>query len=421
MCGGLNSVQFADAKDWYVHATRGSGKEGSQASPAKDLGNISQLLAAGDRVLIAEGTYVGRAENGSDEIQVPVEILGGWSDDFSSRDAWGKHKTILTGSRNSQNFSRNARLSIKTDKYSSNLKPLAHKVLVDGIVFDQGPRNTYADETETKIKRKASPGAVASPDSSAVTVVTGQLGDIEFVNCVVINSASSQGAVSLQPGKAGKVVVRNNVAINNTGFGFQLSRSFNANQAKDQPVYLFQNNLVLFTEKYDAFAQTQGGSALKLDSGIQCTIENNILGMSDFYGIDNSANVQRIVLRDNIFLGNIVADYLEFSMRLAIHDIADSSRSVQQSSGNAIKALEFKVPSAWSSLYMARNVIDRNVEEAKISVPNSTANQIRSILGLNLRGENLSSDSDVWLPRMQLEAAMELVSSMRETAGPKMP
>ena len=40
-------------RDWYVSKTTGSGKLGTKAQPAKDLGNIIHLLKPNDKIHIA--------------------------------------------------------------------------------------------------------------------------------------------------------------------------------------------------------------------------------------------------------------------------------------------------------------------------------------------------------------------------------
>ncbi len=87
----------ASAEEYFVSIARGKGKDATKDKPAKDLGNLVAKLKDGDTVNIAEGVYTGRDESGSDSIGVAVKIVGGWADDFSSRDPWGAHRTIFTG------------------------------------------------------------------------------------------------------------------------------------------------------------------------------------------------------------------------------------------------------------------------------------------------------------------------------------
>ncbi len=416
---GTMTSTAAFARDWYV-SSKGTGKDGTKEKPSKDLGIISALLEPGDRVLIAAGSYTGRSESGADTVLVPVEILGGYSDDFSKRDPWGAHQTVFTGSRASVNFNTGTRLSISTAKYSSALKPIAHKIVVDGILFDMGPRNTYTSEAEVLIKRKGSGGTVPTPDSPALGITTGQKSEILVQNCIVTNAASSQGAFTLAPGKAAKVVVKNNASINNTGFGFHLGRSFAGETAADFPEYTFENNLAVLIEKYDAFSQTQGGSGVMLEAYTTVTMSGNVMAMNDFYGIDNARRAPKVVLKNNVFFGNLIADYLDFSTKLKAEVLADEAQTVGSAEGNSSKEAKLAVPEKWAQTWLARNVIDRNVAEAKVKVPNTGANQVRSILGLPVQGTTLKLDSDVWLPRMQLADAIAAATKYNG-AGPVKP
>ncbi len=416
----LLSSTGAFARDWYISAARGTGKEGTKEKPSKDLGIIATELQGGDRVLIAAGSYVGRGESGADLVQVAVEILGGYSDDFGARDPWGAHQTVFTGNRASSNFNSGTRLAITTVKFSTALKPVAHKVVVDGILFDMGPRNTYTSEAELLIKRKAAPGGAPTPDSPALAITTGPKSEIVVQNCLVTNAASSQGAFTLNPGRAAKVQVKNNASINNTGFGFHLGRSFAADNPVDFPVYTFENNLAVLIEKYDAFSQTQGGSGVMLEAYTAVTMTGNVIGMNDFYGIDNARTARKVVLKNNVFFGNLIADYLDFSTKLKAAALADEAQTVGSSEGNATKDVKLVVPEKWAQAWLARNVIDRNVAEAKVKVANTAANQVRSILGLPVQGGTLKLDSDVWLPRLQLADALAAATKYGE-AGPTKP
>ncbi len=408
------------ARDWYISAARGTGKDGTKEKPSKDLGIVSAMLEPGDRVLIAEGSYSGRAETGADVVAVPVEIIGGYSDDFGERDPWGSHQTVFTGNRASTNFNTGTRLSITTARHSTALKPLAHKVVVDGLLFDMGPRNTYASVSEVLIKRKAGPGTAPTPDSPALGITTGQKSEIVVQNCLVTNAASSQGAISLFPGKAARVAVRNNASINNTGYGFHLGRSFAGDNAADFPEYVFENNLAVLIEKYDAFSQTQGGSGVMLEAYTTVTMTGNVLGLNDFYGIDNARTARKLVLRNNVFFGNVLGDFLDFSTRLKVSALADEAQTVGTSEGNSSPDVKIALPEQWASTWLARNVIDRTVAEAKVKVPNSGANQVRSILGLPQQGSALKLDSDVWLPRLGLADAIAAAKKYGE-AGPTRP
>ena len=100
--------------------------------------------------------------------------------------------------------------------------------------------------------------------------------------------------------------------------------------------------------------------------------------------------------------------------------IADESQTVAASEGNQTKDVKLPVPEKWAQSWLGRNVIDRNVAEAKITVANTGANQVRSILGLPVQGSTLKLDSDVWLPRLKLADAI-VAATRYGDAGPTKP
>ncbi len=401
--------ETAIARDWYVSAETGKGKTGTKEKPAKDLGNIIAKLEDGDRVFIAEGTYLGRGKNGHDGITVPVEIYGGWDTSFEKRDPWGAHRTILSGDNHSANFDGGYRLSIDLSKWRKNAE---HRIVVDGIIVDNGDRNRYATEAQNKIIRSANPksGEMPTPESGGISVAPWKLGDATVRNCIVMNTSPTDGAFSIWGHQASEIVVENNLAINNTGNGFSLHTSWHPREGQDIPVFTFTNNTSLFNEKHDPMA-TYGGAALKLESDTQITATHCVFAFNDYYGVDNAKRAQGVILNTNALAGNLVADYLEFDTKMNLDVLEDEAENLDEAEENVAAEFQIPVPAEWTARYAARVVIDRNAAEADVEVIDNWENSVRSILGLNLQGTNLTVDSDVWLPRLALEDALAAGSS----------
>src|SRR5215204_2154550 len=75
------------ARDWFVRA--GSTGDGSKESPAGDPFEALAKCEANDLIHIAEGRYTGKLQSG--EWTIPfegVQLLGGYSNDWSRRDPW---------------------------------------------------------------------------------------------------------------------------------------------------------------------------------------------------------------------------------------------------------------------------------------------------------------------------------------------
>ena len=394
------------ARDWYVSAARGKGRTGTAEQPAGDLGNVISRLADGDRVFIAEGVYTGRGDNGRDFIDKPVEIYGGFADDFSKRDPWGAHRTVLTGVLKTENWEQGYRLAVDLSKRRDIRGP--HKVVIDGIIVDNGPRNRYAGE-DAKIIRTANPatGENPTPGYGGISVAVTKFGDIIIRNCVVLNTASlGGGAIEAWGSEKSNVLVTNNIACNNTGYGFYLRSAFHPNETERMPRHTFTHNTSVFNSKPDPGA-THGGSALRVDAPTRVAAEWNVLALSDYYGVNNSSQAKQFTLNNNLFVSNLRADYLEFDTQMNVDELEDEADKLDEAGGNiASDKLRPKVSREWAAKYLSRQVVDRAAKEAEVKAVQSGVNELRSILGFPLQGTSVGEYSDAWLPRIPLDDAL---------------
>lgn len=416
---------FAQTCTKYV-SEEGSGRVATLERPARDLGNIVTNLEPGDVVCITGGTFNGRADSGADLIEIPVEIYGGYAPDFGSRDPWGAHVTVFSGIHNADNFSTDPRLIIDTSGFATRLmaargEPTEHTIVVDGVVFDNGDRNFYAGDAEARIIRQGTPSDTPTPESGALIVRSGVDSTIVVRHVIALNTAPTQGAISLFPGAAADVTVEHSAAVNNTGAGFHLGTAIAADDPADYPRYTFANNVSVFNEKHSAFG-TFGGSGLIVESGTHVEVTGSIFAFNDNYGIDNAKRAADLVLLDNVFVANAMADYLEFDTKIDLDDLADWAEYVYDAFGNVRLELDYAVAPEWGAMYANRNVIDRNAAEAEVEVVESWANDVRSFFGWNLQGTDLMVDSDVWLPRLSVADAIAVAQRrFDDTYGPVSP
>ena len=413
---------YRDMCTKFVHGETGKGKVATLEKPAKDLGNIISRLEQGDVICIAEGIYTGRGDRGVDDIDLAVSVIGGFSPDFTSRDPWGVHKTIFTGVHNSKNFETQTRLSIDSKKTATRLmesrgEPTEHTIIVDGLIFDNGPRNYYKTEKEALIVRKGSPTHTPTPESGALTISTGVNSKILIKNNIATNFAPTEGVFSVFGGKGAKVEISNNVAVNNTGSGFRIGTSFTG---EDIPQYKVNNNISIFNQKHSAFG-TFGGSGIMLESSTAVEASHNVFAFNDNYGVDNTKRSKGLVLNENIISRNAKADMVEFDLEMDYDAIEDEADLVDEASDNSDTAPTFDLSEAWGRYYASRNVIDRNAAEAEVKVVKHWANDVRSLFGWNLTGTTIDADSPVWLPRMSLEDAMATAKYYDDMAGVKQP
>ena len=380
---------LGSAKDWYVSATTGSGRSGTIEKPAKDLGNLIPSLEDGDRVFIAEGTYLGRGENGHDLLNVAIEIYGGWSTDFQTRDPWGAHKTIFSGNNLTENWEFDYRLKFDLSKRRDYTY---HKIVVDGLIIDNGARNRYADENELLILRLANPstGQNATPGTGGLQLRLAHEGKMVVKNNIILNTAPSEGVFSLWGHQNSKALVENNLAINNTGNGFSLHTQWHPREVEGLAEFTFRNNASLFNHKYDAFA-SYGGAGIYMEADTAVSIENSLSAFNDFYGLDNGRQSKDFVFNNNVTFGNLVTDYLEFDTRMDLEEMIDESFLYIEAEDNTNEPVTIPVSESYASFYAQRNVIDRNAAEQDVAVLDTRVNAWRSMLGLNVQGSALEA------------------------------
>ncbi len=388
----------AQAEEYYV-APGGKGKDATRDKPAKDLGNLIAKLKEGDTVHLAAGAYLSRDESGSDSIGVAVKIIGGYCEGFEKRDPWGACRTILTGN-NELKGSTDYRLIIDARRCTG-------EVVVDGLIFDNGPRNRYKDESKTLILRKADMGKNenATPESGGLKLKGGPGCKLTVKNNVVMNTAPTGGAIAVQPGENGSALIDNNLVINNTGEGIYAMSMFHPRDGKGVPVFTITNNTVLFSWKHDAIA-TYGGNGLKMDNDITLTASNNVFGFGDYGGVDNIKVAKGITLKDNLFTGNRLYDYREFNTQINVSELEDEADQLKDSTGNLSATITVPVARRWAELWAGRKEVSRAAVDAKAKAANSGANALRGMLGLPLQAGAVAMDAEVWLHRLELDEAL---------------
>ncbi len=392
---------------WYISKNKGSGQLGTKERPAKDLGNIIHRLKPNDVIFIAGGTYLSKGARGSDEINVPVKIYGGFDETFTKRDPWGATKTIFTGV-NEYMKSTQPRLYIRTDQQRESNSQLSEgsEIVVDGIIFDNGPRNRYHTTKNYAIRRQASPksGQNPSPESGGVVITASKYMNVTVQNCVIMNTAPTQGALSVQVFKGGKGLIQNNLCVNNTGQGIHIKTGYMGSDKSLYPYFLVRNNTSLFNWKHDAIA-SYGGNALVVERNLIAVVENNVFGFGHMGGVYSKG--ADLLMNNNLFTGNSKYDYKEINSKMKVADILDESEFLNQySEGNESVLIKINVSERWANVYGNRQEIRREDVDAAASASNSGANQLRSMLGLNLQANGVAMDAEIFLPLITIEEAL---------------
>lgn len=405
------------ATDYYVSASNGKGKKATREAPARDLGNIINKLEPGDVIHVAEGAYPGRGKNGQYKIEIPVSIIGGYNNDFSARDPWGAHKTVFIGDNMSRNFVNGPRVLIELHlKYQQAAGPAPiNNVVLDGIIVDNGSRNQYLGDKGLKIKRSATPseGKYQTPGSPGIKITLGKYCNASVQNCAVMNCAveSTDGALSVSGGKNSKILIRNNLIINNTGNGiFPGSLWKPPTRTPDLnliPNFRIENNTVLFCWKPGPI-DDYSGCSLMVDDYTVVIAKHNVFAFNDIYGVDNIRKASRLDLIENIITANKKADYKDYNMEMLLDDIEDEANYLgEDSTDNVGEPIDVPVPAEWAALYMSRKEFSRAQVEASVVANNSSENALRSMLGLPLQAGPVADSSEIWLHRLDLEGGMK--------------
>jgi len=396
-----------NGRDWYISQNNGSGQLGTKLRPAKDLGNIIHHLKPGDIIHIAGGIYMSKGKRGADEINVPVKIYGGYNESFTKRDPWGVHKTVLTGTNEYMKLT-DPRLYIRTDqrREKNGQRSQGGEIIVDGIIIDNGPRNRYHQNKNLAIRRKASAksGKNPSPESGGIVIVGSKYTNITVQNCVIMNTAPTQGALSVQVFKGGQGLIQNNFCINNTGYGIYARTGYAGGDSNELPKFVIRHNTSLFNWKHDPIA-SYGGNALALDRNLKATLENNVFAFGHLGGVYNKGAA--IKLMNNLFTGNSKYDYKEINAMMKVEAIVDEATKVDPNSdGNESALIQISVAKRWAEIYGNRKEINRADIDAAVSSNNSGANQLRSMLGMSLRGNAVKMDAEIFLPLITIEEAL---------------
>lgn len=403
-----SSSTSSSGKDYYI-SSNGKGREATKTQPAKELGVVIPQLQAGDRVHIAAGTYLGMTERGSDVIDVPVSIIGGYSPDFDTRDPWGKYRTVLSGTNEYMKESTE-RIGILSDKKARDWNG---EIVIDGLIVDNAPRNRYVEKKGLYIRRKADEATNENPtpNTPGIKIRVGANTRVIVRNCLIVNTAPTQGALDVQIGKNGTALIENNAIINNTGEGIMCKSLHQGSEGI--PQYTIRHNTILFCWKHDEIASF-GGNCLMMDGNTVVVAEDNVFGFGDFGGVNNVKQCKSLSLRNNLFVGHKKYDYKEYNTMMKLDDMADYGQYLKNSDGNITAPIQIPVDKKWAELYTTRKDVNRGELEANVKVSNGKWNQVRGMLGLPLQGSSVGSQAEVWLHRMSLEDALRAAQSYQK-------
>jgi hypothetical protein len=399
---------------YYVSKASGKNSNpGTKEQPFKNIDKALKIAGDGDTVNIAGGVYSGAFDIGYIDCKKAVKLIGSFAPDFSARDI-KQYPTVFQPDNKSGGRSRKPLL-----RFSGNVDGL----VVDGFVFDMGNRNAYHD-------KKGRPGGLETgmlllPPQK----MSGQKATVTEA-CLSIPSAA----------RGGDIVIRNNVFINSAKFGIQAGLRKGSLKITDN---VFIANRMAAIEVYGTCRSTGGpktlaqcgeveiayntilfswsrtkemldmGYGIRIMTKLKYDIHHNIIAGNVLAGVDHSRfnKDEWISMNHNVFFANKMAD-LEYSpasntkLNLRVEQFGDLEFGACGGNSSQIpKTLAF------DKAYLAGFLAARYSEQSDYN-PDSPANQLREIVGLNKQGK-LTSKVTMYGNRYPWKKALELFGSVK--------
>ncbi|MBN2345738.1 MAG: DUF1565 domain-containing protein [Candidatus Aminicenantes bacterium] len=428
--GVMLTVLFAGVAafgaEYFVSAERGDNQNaGTQAAPFKNIEAALKAAKAGDTIRVARGNYFGLRGKGYLEIGEPVELLGGYAPDFSSRDIV-RFPTLIQPGRKSAESGRKPLVSILN-------VPVGATFVMDGFVLDRGEQNAYSPKEGfiaglggrilRSTERPADgPSTVEEPLICFTNKVRARIeGDIVIRNCFLLN-----GHFAIQGGfKHGTVRILDNVfAANKMAavevFGTGGKKGPKGPQAKDGHVEIARNAVLFTWSRLKDFADM--GCAVRVMTMVSYDIHDNLIVGSVLAGIDHTRGNPNdwVKIDGNVFFLNKQAPLLYVEPgtsaagkmeRVRIEDL-NADLGLASCRGNTGK-IDFKPP--LNKDYLEGFLNARYSETADFD-PDSPANVLREIVGLPKQGKLVTRVS-MFANRYPLQDAMKLFGLPAKAGG----
>ena len=427
----------AGAADIYVSLDGGKNKNpGTKEAPLKNLWKAIETAGTGDTIHVAGSgkPYPGKATSkGTFLMEKPVSIIGGYSPDFASRDPL-KFRTLLQARNDS--YTRGNCLGVLHLEFDKTPNaPKGVKMKIDGLVFDEGFANSYhavkgkPEGFDTGMWLEGPAKNIAdkqvSPNRYMIYSATASRveGELEISNCAFVNCGNI--AVNINWFK-GAVKIENCVFCNNRMIGASVACSSAVPMDgpsrpragwKPEVKWEFENNTVLYTwSRLNDLADM--GFGVRVNTGVEAEIENNIIGLNVLTGFDNTKGVpstKKIKLNGNVFFLNRESDVQMTASPSVVKVRVDEFEDLEGIDG--IEEIEDNEDLKDPSVFKGR--LDAKFLNAFLSMKYSEStkldegkcNGLRSMLGLPLQG-TITTKCDMFCNRYSLEEALKLFGAM---------
>lgn len=394
------------AKAMYVSVKSGSNRnDGSLALPIKDLQKAINVAPEGAVIYLAEGNYLGNLDQGWVKVDKYISIVGGYSDDFSQRDPLKYRTTMRPGAEQKMTSGNQGVMDIRVVGKRDGV------VLIDGIIFDRGQISAYVIpaydnpvaaapqgcETGRIVVVGESPQGVPliKPEgmTSAFQLISGEAeGNITIRNCVFLNGYHFGIQMAA---KGGHFDIYNNVFVANRMAACEVRSGLALPNASK---ISFHNNTVLFSWCRTK-AMEDMGYAFRFMTGMDADVYNNIIGCSNYGGLDRSyvdadktKEAKRVTSAyDNLFFGNRNGDLVLPSggggwTYVLAKNFEDAEQLVKYQNNREMNEAEAMALSKKIDAPYLKGFIGITGSQTSSFNPNSSLNTFRAALGMNMQG-----------------------------------
>ncbi len=391
----------ATGKVIFVRKKKAKNKNpGTKDAPMKNLDKAMAKAKEGDTIVVAGGRYKGTFGVGFWHFDKGIKLYGGFDNDFTKRD-FVNTPTLLQPAED--RISKGKGEWIIRNKENTNVTG----VVVDGFVFDSGFMNPYMPEkgkpegVETGMM-KVGPGS-KNPTSPSLVL---QGNDFVIRNNVFVNGATTAIRVILKGKGAEKLLdkakceIANNIIVACRMEGIMVD----CGDAKPAtaPVKIHHNTILFTWSRLKDFGDN--GYGINIKKKVPYLIEDNIIAWSIGPGLNHQAFNPSVELYRNVFWGNKKKDlWFNPTSGTNVKITADEFEDLDlDNEENQNKILKLPVDEAY-----AKGVIGATYTESTDYNPDSEANRMRELLGLNKEGK-ITSKVTMFANRYPWKKALEL-------------
>ena len=436
LVGVLSLPLLGHAATLHVSAeTGGSARkaDGSKENPWKDLQVALDKASPGDTILVAKGNYLGTSDQGYLTMTIPVKIMGGYDTSFAKRDVLKNH-TLVQPSPEQNGTSRSFALLSIGDPAKPRTFKAEGGVLIDGLMFDRGLSNGYhatkgkPEGLETGMLVNP-PGQGVNSGQERVTTVAQPLvyfangsGDVTIQNCLFANSGNYaiRGSWS-----EGKVLLTNNVFVNNTYAAVELSGGGKSGDFSLEVESSYNTMLFNWARTNDLGDM---GYGYRYMNNTNSDVHHCIIGGSTFSGLDRTrvestaANEKKKKTgsESTAYFMNKQADLTLPSgggqfLRIWAKDFEDREELYKYEDNVELpgSALKGKINAAYLNAF-----INASNTESVLLDRNSSVNKFRSAFGMNLEATS-TTKVEMYANHYPLKDAIKLFGAVKGKGAQK--